>query len=126
MNCHVFAGEGGGDVQAPELTGYGDAEWVRLMVMSPHSTARYGAKNTMPVFRDLEGPAAPVFLQELTAAKDAMLKEAGDNEAKQKAAEAAVKPVALSDIDRELIIRWLLHDDRVVFGGTPISGPPRR
>ena len=26
--------------------------------------------------------------------------------------------------DRELILRWLTGDERVVFGGTPISAPP--
>ena len=28
----------------------------------------------------------------------------------------------LSDVDREILIRWLVNDDRVVFGGQPISG----
>jgi hypothetical protein len=30
----------------------------------------------------------------------------------------------MSDIDRELIIRYLTGDHRVVFGGQVISGPP--
>ena len=35
------------------------------------------------------------------------------------------KFVQMSDIDRELIIRWLLGDYRVVFGGEPISTAPK-
>ena len=36
------------------------------------------------------------------------------------------KRIQLSDVDRELIIRYILNDDRVVFGGAPISGPPQK
>src|SRR5205823_2399105 len=38
----------------------------------------------------------------------------------------ATDVIQLSDIDRELILRWMTGDDRVVFGGEPITGPPRR
>src|SRR5262249_17487790 len=53
-SCHTYKGEGGGSTPAPDLTGYGNADWIRLMVMAPGSTLRYGAQNTMPAFRDLE------------------------------------------------------------------------
>ena len=33
--------------------------------------------------------------------------------------------VPLSDVERELIIRFLLQDDRLVFFGRPIAGPPK-
>ena len=39
----------------------------------------------------------------------------------KKEIDAATRVIHLSDIDRELIIRWLLRDYRVVFGGEPIS-----
>ena len=51
---------------------------------------------------------------------------AGDDPRKKAAAEAAHKTIALSDLERELIIRFVLKDDRVVFGGEPISGPPEK
>ena len=51
---------------------------------------------------------------------------AGDDEKKKKQVEESTRVVNLSDIDRELIIRWLLQDYRVVFGGEPISAAPPR
>jgi hypothetical protein len=39
--------------------------------------------------------------------------------------EKHLKLVHLGSIDRELIIRWLARDYRVVFGGKPTSGPPK-
>ena len=41
----------------------------------------------------------------------------------KKELDEATKVVQLSDVDRELIIRWLLQDNRVVFGGEPIAPP---
>jgi len=32
--------------------------------------------------------------------------------------------VPLTDVDRELIIRYILQDDRLVFFGRAITGPP--
>src|SRR5205085_5397 len=53
--CHSYEGQGGGEPgSAPDLTGYGDAEWLRLMIMSPDHPQRYGTRNRMPGFRDLE------------------------------------------------------------------------
>jgi quinol-cytochrome oxidoreductase complex cytochrome b subunit/mono/diheme cytochrome c family protein len=104
-SCHAY--EGGGADSAPDLTGYGSAEWIRLMIMSPAHPKRHAAKNAMPAFRSDDGPGAEVHLQEF--------RDANPN----------VPVIALSDIDRELIIRWLVGDSRVVFGGEAISGPPR-
>jgi hypothetical protein len=91
---------------------------------------RYGARNTMPAFRDLEGPTAELTKLELHQAKALLLKEILDDDPeadkKRQAINEATKKVALNDIDRELIIRWLLKDYRVVFGGEPISGPTKR
>jgi ubiquinol-cytochrome c reductase cytochrome b subunit len=107
--CHTIAGgprEGGSE--GPDLTDYGSAEWIRLMVMSPAHPRRHSGKNFMPAFRNLDGPGAEVHLQEF------------------KAANAEVPVVHLSDIDRELIIRFVTRDYRVVFGGQTISGPPKK
>jgi ubiquinol-cytochrome c reductase cytochrome b subunit len=122
MECHTYKGEGGGGTKAPDFTGYGDAEWVRGMIMSPALDQRYGTRNAMPVFRDLEGPDAAITRQNVLEFRELLVKNGQD----EKQVEAATKLVHLSDVDRELIIRWLLKDYRVVFGGEPISGPPKK
>jgi ubiquinol-cytochrome c reductase cytochrome b subunit len=129
--CHSYEGEGGGDEgSAPDLTGYGDAEWLRLMIVSPDHPLRYGTRNRMPGFRDLEGPEAAVTREQIDRVKNLLLKDLPDDEKaaerQKKDIEESMRVVHLSDVDRELIIRWLLHDDRVVFGGEPISAPPKR
>ena len=105
--CHGFEKEGAGT--APDFTGYGSPEWLRFMIMSPGSKLRHGEKNAMPAFRNLDGPGAEVYKQEFleTSGKDAKL-------------------IHLSDLDRELIIRLVTRDHRVVFGGHAIAGPPKR
>jgi ubiquinol-cytochrome c reductase cytochrome b subunit len=106
LECHRYEGQGGENIPAPDFTRYGSADWVRLMMMSPDHPLRYGERNAMPVFRDLEGPSAEVTKQDLSRAK------------------ADSKNVLhLGDVERELIIRWLTGDGRVVFGGDPITAP---
>ena len=51
--------------------------------------------------------------------------DANDKE-KRKHIEDAHTVIQLSDVDRELIIRYILQDYRVVFGGEPIAAPPKR
>ena len=119
--CHVYEGKGG--KRGPDLTGYGDQDWVRLMVMTPHHASRYGIRNQMPAFRDLEGPTAAVTLAEIAQSRNLLAQTAKKTEVAK--LDEATRVLHLSDIDRELIIRWLLNDDRVVFGGEPISGAPK-
>src|SRR5438067_1935181 len=94
------------------------------MLMMPAHSSRYGIKNSMPAFRDLEGPTAAVTRVELRDAREARLKEIEPNdsraEAKKSQIDAASRVLHLSDIDRELIVRWLLNDYRPVLGGDPI------
>jgi len=132
MRCHSFKNEGGDSTPpGPDFTGYGDAGWVRLMLLSPSHALRYGIRNRMPAFRDLEGPMAEINQLEMKQLRDQFLKNAGEDlpEAEKKKLEEniaeATKVIQLSDIERELIIRFLLHDERVVFGGEPISGPAK-
>lgn len=132
MRCHSFKNEGGDSTPpGPDFTGYGDAGWVRLMLLSPSHALRYGIRNRMPAFRDLEGPMAEINQLEMKQFRDQFRKSAGEDlpEAEKKKLEEniaeATKVIQLSDIERELIIRFLLHDDRVVFGGEPISGPAK-
>jgi ubiquinol-cytochrome c reductase cytochrome b subunit len=121
--CHAYEGKGGR--QGPDLTGYGDAEWVRLMVLAPAHPKRYGVTNTMPAFRDLEGPAGPVVREELSRLKDLLLAqvpgEGRGPKRRRENIEKAHRLAQLTDVERELIIRWLLKDDRVVFGGEQVA-----
>lgn len=103
--CHTYEGEGGGDTDAPDFTGYGSIDWIRRMVMAPDHTSRYGERNAMPAFRSLEGPGSEVTKFEFEERSP------------------KTKLQHLSDIDRELILRWLTGDSRVVFGGTEITAP---
>lgn len=125
-SCHGFAKQGGSDTPGtPDFTGYGDEEWLRVMMMLPSHTSRYAAKNTMPAFRDLEGIGAVVTKLELKDVKEALLKDIKEDEPmaqqKKEQIEKASKVMQLGAIDRELIIRWLLKDPRLVFGGDPIA-----
>jgi mono/diheme cytochrome c family protein len=124
--CHAYEGKGG--IRGPDLTGYGSAAWLRLMIMAPHHELRYGRRNTMPAFRDLESPAADVTRKELDRVKKLLLRDVADDDpkaaARRKEVEDATGLIHLSDVDRELIIRWLLRDRRVVFGGEPVAEQP--
>lgn len=111
--CHHLIDTGGGE--GPDLSGYGTADWLRGMIAAPYH--RYGDRNQMPPFRDFTGPGGELRkleYDELYNKVDGMKR---DPPRKQ--------PIPLSDVDRELIIRWIMRDDRAVFGGSPISGPPR-
>jgi quinol-cytochrome oxidoreductase complex cytochrome b subunit/mono/diheme cytochrome c family protein len=124
--CHTYAGEGG--KQGPDLTGYGDEDWLRLMIMAPYDPSRYGNKNAMPIFRDLEGKDGPLARQEIARMKQLLLDQIDPESRraerdKKRIEEAYKRLMQLNDVDRELIIRWLLGDGRVVFGGSPITGP---
>jgi ubiquinol-cytochrome c reductase cytochrome b subunit len=125
--CHSYAGAGGTtESRGPDLTGYGDADWLRVMIMAPGSPRRYGPHNVMPAFRDLEGPAGGVTTLDAQQLKDTFLEQAGDDEKKKLQIEASTRLMHLGDVDRELIVRWLLGDDRAVFGGDPIAAATQR
>lgn len=109
VSCHNYRGAGGGT--APDLTDYGSADWVRLMVMAPAHKSRYPTKNEMPAFRNLEGPGAEVHLLEFLEAHKDFPKD---------------RVLHLSDHDRELVVRFVTRDYRVVFGGRPVAAPPKK
>lgn len=109
-SCHRV-GEEGGDL-GPDFTDYGSAKWLRLMLIAPNHPLRFGDANQMPAFRDFKGPGGEVRKLEFDEANSKRDTKVLVNE--------------ISDRDRELIIRWLTHDDRAVFGGSVISGPVRK
>lgn len=95
-----------GDPTAPDLSNYGSAEWIRGMIMRPGHESRYAHRNLMPSFRNMDGPGTEVHMQEFRES-DKLTK---DNMIQQ-----------LSDVEREMIIRWMLRDYRPVFGGEGIA-----
>jgi mono/diheme cytochrome c family protein len=179
-SCHSIQGKGG--KTAPDLTGYGSEEWVRLMILAPNHPQRYGPKNEMPLFRDKQSLTWPLQLAQIEQDREALLKTlledvgkeaeassppapglafvavpdglapvplsltaaavslkvAADQEAEvRKKTEAvraqirqqvrrATEVSPLTNVERELIIRCVLRDYRVVFGGEPITGPRKR
>lgn len=126
--CHGYEGQGGTRKnKGPDLTGYGDPDWLRLMIMAPHGASRYSENNAMPVFRDLEGPTAELTRQEIANLRELQLKPGSKEEkdAARKQIEEATRLIHQSDIDRELIIRWMLNDRRAVLGGEPVTAPPQ-
>jgi ubiquinol-cytochrome c reductase cytochrome b subunit len=102
----------------PNLANYGSAEWLRLMIMNPGDSKRYGqhhentedVKFKMPPFRNREGPGSDVDKQEFKVL--------------QKTDSGRV--MHLSDLDRELIIRWMTGDGRAVFGARPAGAAPSK
>jgi len=98
-----------GGETAPDLSFYGSADWIRGMIMSPGHKDRYGKKNLMPGFRNTEGPGSELSIREFhdTNPPPDGLKET---------------PLQhLSDVERELIIRWIRRDYRPVYGGAVIA-----
>lgn len=135
--CHAYEGQGGTTRnRGPALTGYGDDGWLRLMIMAPYHKQRYGLLNTMPAFRDLEGVTGELTRLESAEQREHLFKDEAqvrkveDDEGKAKKlrsqAETATRLSHLTEVERELIIRFVLGDHRVVFGGDQISGPPPR
>ena len=93
----------------PDLTNYGSAEWIRGMIMNPWHKDRYGTRNLMTAFRNIEGPGADILIQEFRAANPPPIH----------LKEIPIQP--LSDIEREMIIRWMWRDYRAVYGGATIA-----
>jgi quinol-cytochrome oxidoreductase complex cytochrome b subunit/mono/diheme cytochrome c family protein len=138
MRCHGFAGEGGTSAtRGPDLTGYGSAAWLRLMITDPHDPLRYGRAvkrtlNAMSLFRDKEGLTWDRELLHLERQRERLLEPLVKADAPEKQIEDARKKIAaatqvtqMTAVERELIIRWMTGDYRVVFGGAPITGPKK-
>ena len=119
-SCHAVKDVSEGET-APDLTNYGSQDWVRGMIMAPGAKSRYGRsyaveegkerpKGLMPAFRNLDGPGADVHLEEFHAGQPDFPRDL---------------VIGLSDVDREMIVRFMTRDPRVVFGGRAIAGPKR-
>jgi quinol-cytochrome oxidoreductase complex cytochrome b subunit len=117
LSCHVvevrvknndgkFVWEKQGDPTGPELTNHGSADWIRSMIMRPGHESRYRDRNLMPAFRNKDGVGSEIHLQEFRESN----KETPEN-----------MVVHLTDIEREMIIRWMLRDYRPIYGGAPIA-----
>jgi ubiquinol-cytochrome c reductase cytochrome b subunit len=107
-----------GPSSGPNLTGYGSQEWLRLMIMAPDHVTRYGTRNKMPAFRNFDSIAFDV---------DKLLFDDQFNPPDADGKKPPPRPMMnLPDASREVLIRWLTHDHRAVFGGTEISGPAKK
>jgi quinol-cytochrome oxidoreductase complex cytochrome b subunit/mono/diheme cytochrome c family protein len=129
ISCHNYRRAPGEEiVSGPDFTGYGDAEWIRGMIVDPAGKTRYGKNNRMPAFDDLSKPGGELVKERLKLAREDAIEKAGDDADAKKKAEKAFdqthKIMNLSDLERELIVRFMTHDGRVVFGGETIGGAP--
>lgn len=112
--CHPYGGE---PKQGPDLLGYGTRDWLKLMITAPGHLRRYKNRNEepdqMPAFRPeaISGPGTELPRLEFLDTSPGFPEN---------------RVLQLSDIDRELIIRWMTRDYRVVFGGQTISAPPKK
>jgi quinol-cytochrome oxidoreductase complex cytochrome b subunit/mono/diheme cytochrome c family protein len=111
LECHAFD-KNKGQENVPTLTGYGSATWLRMMIRAPGLPHLYGKNNlNMPAFRDLQGLTAEEQQQEYAAAIKKDVKD--------------IRFADLSDLDREILIRYFTRDYRVIFGGEPITAAPK-
>lgn len=98
-----------GTPEAPDLTDYGSPHWIRGMIMRPGHKSRFGERNLMPAFRPVDGVGTEIGLLEF-------------RETNEKTPDNMIQE--LSDVDREMIIRWILRDYRPIYGGPAISKGP--
>jgi quinol-cytochrome oxidoreductase complex cytochrome b subunit/mono/diheme cytochrome c family protein len=91
-----------GSEDAPDLTGWGSAEWLRSMIVQPAHNRSYGQRNLMPAFRAQDSVGSDLFLKSSVKSRNDTI-------------------APLSDVEREMIIRWMLRDYRPVFGGAGIA-----
>jgi len=111
VRCHSFPGFKGRKQPTPTLTGYGSADWLRMMIRGPGHPRLYGAYNAMPAFRDAERLTAALEKQEYADLLKKDIKE--------------IRFADLSDNARETLIRHFTGDDRVIFGGQSITAAPK-
>ncbi|MCS7161446.1 MAG: c-type cytochrome, partial [Gemmatales bacterium] len=135
LRCHVYSGIGGGDTNGPDLTGYGDADWLRGLLHAPYSRQYYGPsvvrwsrlanpRSWMPAFRDTENANAQLWQRDWERTWNELEQMVPENDEKREQRLQAMRRVCttlhLSELDRELIIRFVLNDDRLVFGGPAV------
>ncbi|MFO0965865.1 MAG: cytochrome b N-terminal domain-containing protein [Gemmataceae bacterium] len=113
--CHNIDDVVAGGRKGPDFTGYGSQDWIHTMILAPTHRSRYPdrgktVRNTMPAFRPAaDTPAGKFRLDEFSELYPDFPKD---------------KVIALTDYERELIVRFLMRDERVVFGALPVAGPP--
>jgi hypothetical protein len=121
--CHQYENLNMGGVSAPDLTGYGGATWLHKMIRSPGHPEMYGANNVQE-FNVNGQPVVKAMMPSFFPADSvqADLQRRDYEWMLLKAFEIKkVQFADLSEIDRELIVRGLIGDYRVVFGGQPVT-----
>jgi quinol-cytochrome oxidoreductase complex cytochrome b subunit/mono/diheme cytochrome c family protein len=94
----------------PDLTGYGGQLWLHRMIRKPAHEDMYGRKNLMPSFWPEGGN--DVLIEKLE-----YLHQPGGSQSNF---------AALANIEIEMIVRHLTGDDRLVFGGRPITAVKKK
>ena len=79
----------------------------------------------MPAFRDNEGIHAGLWQRDwqrtLEELERLIPEDSPDRDKRIAVLRDACRVMQLNDVERELIIRFILRDDRPVFGGEPLS-----
>lgn len=139
--CHQYENLNKEAVSAPDLTGYGSQGWLHKMIRSPGHPELYGTKNIIffeeevkdkkgNVIKDQDGnpktvsktkSLMPSFMPAGNALADLQRKDF-QFFLKKTLDVDKVDFEVLSDLDRELIVRYLTGDYRVVFGGQEVTG----
>lgn len=133
LRCHTYVGTGGGDTNGPDLTGYGDAQWMRELLHAPFDRRYYGPsvvrwsrkpepRSWMPAFRDRESRQGHLWERDLERTiheLEQMVPEDDPQRDKRlQAVHLACRVIQLTHLERELIIRFVLGDDQLVFDET--------
>lgn len=124
VKCHRYENVHSSTASAPDLTGYGGPLWLHKMIRSPGHPDLYGANNVqefmlpngLKVVKSLMPsffPANNVQAELQRKDYELLLKKTIDVK--------NVEFADLSDIDRELLVRGLTGDYRLVFGGQEIT-----
>ncbi|MCS7167855.1 MAG: cytochrome b N-terminal domain-containing protein [Gemmatales bacterium] len=136
LRCHPYNGLGGGDTKGPDFTGYGDADWLRGLLHAPFEMSYYGpsmvrwSRNPikrawMPAFRDTESTNAALWQRDLERLLQQLQERVPEDDPKREERWQVLRQACtwlpLSELDRELIIRFVLGDGRLVFGGPSVA-----
>jgi hypothetical protein len=121
--CHQYEDVNKGAVSAPHLTGYGGQAWLHKMIRSPGHPDLYGEKNVQEFMvngKPVKKTMMPSFFPASTTQAELQRHDYGlllNKFFEIKKVEFA----DLSDIQREMLVRGLTGDYRIVFGGHPIT-----
>lgn len=122
VSCHGYAGVNNAGT-APDMTGYASAPWLHKMIRSPGHPEMYAGRNFLEVDKNgkkISKNLMPSFLPAGNTLADLQRKDYQFFLIKTLEIHN-VDFADLSDLHRELIVRGLTGDYRLVFGGQEIT-----